>query len=230
MKQRGFDQTSTLLATSCCPDEINRDLDADSLPIGRAFSMGGLAGFPAVGATGVKALAHHVPEGGCVLVICASHVGIDAAGAVGRIRRHGMREGSSACGSAVAAYRFCEAHRGLVGRIAAGDPRAYPAFADPGDAQQNHVQQVPAPSRAPPSRRRRRRPGSRGAVPSRRAGWVDGGRSESPRSSFRASGRAAGAPPVGRRPLPPLALARGYRTRLLRVQFPTVSGPGAGGP
>ena len=104
--------------------------------------MGGLAGFPFVGKTGFGAYMHHVPEGGCMLIICASHVGVDPAGTVGKVHRHGMKDESSACGAAVGAYSFCEAHKDQVEKIAEGDAGVYPAFNDKLDMQQNHIQKV----------------------------------------------------------------------------------------
>ena len=142
LKEHGFDKKNTLLATSCCPDEINRDLDEQTLVIGRAFSMGGLAGFPFVGKTGFGAYMHHVPADGCMLIICASHVGIDATGKVGKVLRHGMKDESTACGAAVGAYSFCNSHKQEVAKIAQGDASVYPAFNDPLDMQQNYIQKV----------------------------------------------------------------------------------------
>ena len=50
--------------------------------------------------------------------------------------RGGMRPGS-----------YCAAHRGELGRIAAGDPEAYPGFRDDLDAQQNYIQKAPPRAR-----------------------------------------------------------------------------------
>jgi hypothetical protein len=142
IENQGYKPEDLLLATSCCPDEINRDLDTELTHFGRAFCMGGLAGFPFVGKTGFGAFMHHVPNGGHMLIVCASHVGIDSEGNIGRLNRVGMEQDSSACGAAVAAYKFCEAHKHELQRVKDGDASIYPAFTDPLDSQQNYIQKV----------------------------------------------------------------------------------------
>lgn len=142
IENQGYKPEDLLLATSCCPDEINRDLDTELTHFGRAFCMGGLAGFPFVGKTGFGAFMHHVPNGGHMLIVCASHVGIDSEGNVGKLNRVGMEQDSSACGAAVAAYKFCEAHKHELQRVKDGDASIYPAFTDPLDSQQNYIQKV----------------------------------------------------------------------------------------
>jgi len=82
-----FDARNTLLATSFCPDEINGAF-SDSLVkrYGESFPLGGLAGVPFVGASGMDAFLHHVPDGGVdgkVLMVFAPHVGIDDEGKLG---------------------------------------------------------------------------------------------------------------------------------------------------
>ncbi|KAJ3194376.1 hypothetical protein HDU82_002480 [Entophlyctis luteolus] len=146
LRRHGFEPKQSLFATSLCPDEINRNLSlAARRSWGRAFTMGGLAGFPFVGRTGFKAFSHHVPEGGEMLVICGSHVGVDIDGSVGRIHRHGMSEPSDACGSAVAAYRNAAKDKfSRCSAIALGDSVAYSGFADKFDVQQSHVQRTVA--------------------------------------------------------------------------------------
>ena len=42
---------------------------------------------------------------------------------------------------------YCAAHQGELGRIAAGDPEAYPGFRDDLDAQQNYIQKAPPRAR-----------------------------------------------------------------------------------
>uniref|UniRef100_A0A7S1NDE8 Limiting CO2-inducible protein B/C beta carbonyic anhydrase domain-containing protein n=1 Tax=Eutreptiella gymnastica TaxID=73025 RepID=A0A7S1NDE8_9EUGL len=138
----GYKNEDVLLATCCCPDEINRDLDGDLTEIwGRPFCMGGLAGFPFVGKTGAKAFMSHVPDGGIMLVIAASHVGIDPEGKVGFVHRLGMRAVSTACGAAIGAYNFCKANIRKLDRIVAGDTSVYPAYHDQHDSQMNYVLQ-----------------------------------------------------------------------------------------
>ena len=147
IENKGFKHENLLIATSCCPDEINRDLDQELSQMGRAFNMGGLAGFPFVGKTGFGAFMHHVPDKGHMLIVCASHVGIDGAGNVGRVNRIGMDSDSSACGAAIAAYKFCEIHSApeQLDKIRRGDPSIYPGFTDELDTQQNYIQKASLP-------------------------------------------------------------------------------------
>lgn len=124
---------STLLATSLCCDEVNRELDLDLSKIyGDHFSMGGLAGFAFGGVTSFGAMAHHIPTGGDCLVVYGPHVGVDADGNVGKINRRGRKSSGACCGSGVAAAGYVDAVR--KGKR---DPSA-PAT-NPLDAQQNFV-------------------------------------------------------------------------------------------
>ncbi len=79
-----------------------------------------------------------------MLIVCASHVGIDAQGNVGKLNRVGMDSDSSACGAAIAAYKFCEKNSepGLLAKICDGDDSVYPGFLDPLDSQQNYIQKA----------------------------------------------------------------------------------------
>jgi len=137
-----IEQKSVLFATSCCPDEINRDLDhVATNQFGRPFCMGGLAGFPFVGKTGFGAFMHHVPDGGIMFILCASHVGIDGDGTVGKVHRLGMKEASTACGAAVGAFAFCKENEAKLTQIEEGDVSVYPKFSDRHDSQQNFIVQ-----------------------------------------------------------------------------------------
>ena len=70
-----------------------------------------------------------------MLIVCASHVGIDQKGTVGKLNRVGMDNDSSACGAAIAAYKFCEKHSQpeQLAKICSGDTSIYPGFSDPLD-------------------------------------------------------------------------------------------------
>jgi len=151
LRDRGFTTTkgskdgNTLFATSCCPDEINRDIEIHQNNIwGRAFTMGGLAGFPFVGKTGLSAFLHHAPTEGKVFIIVASHCGILPHGELGRVKRDGMIHESTACGASVAAYETVKKDPSKAELIANGDATAYPGFSDPLDSQQNYVQKIVA--------------------------------------------------------------------------------------
>ena len=79
-----------------------------------------------------------------MLIVCASHVGIDAHGNVGKLNRVGMDSDSSACGAAIAAYKFCEKNSDpkLLAKISDGDTGVYPSFSDPLDSQQSYIQKA----------------------------------------------------------------------------------------
>lgn len=125
--------SSTLLCTSLCCDEVNRELDEDlSSRYGSNFSLGGLAGFPFGGVTGFGAMAAHIPEGGSCLVVYGPHVGIDADGVVGKVNRRAQKQSSSCCGSAAAAAAY-------VSSVYCGEFSPTDAPKDCIDAQQTFV-------------------------------------------------------------------------------------------
>ena len=101
----GLRKENTLYAESSCPDEINRVDESLSLMFqkrfGSVFQFGGLGGLPLVGPTGFDLFASHVPEGGNVFLMYASHVGWDdESGSCGHVRRRGQRELSLCSGAA----------------------------------------------------------------------------------------------------------------------------------
>lgn len=107
----GYGDT-TLLATSLCCDEVNRELDRDFGKFyGEHFSMGGLAGFAFGGVTSFGAMAHHIPTGGDCLIVYGPHVGVDADGNVGKINRRGRESSGACCGSGVAAAGYVDSVR-----------------------------------------------------------------------------------------------------------------------
>jgi len=88
---------------------------------GEVFPMGGIGGAPFVGKTGFNAFAHHVPDGGHVLVLFGPHVAVSAAGELGKYARVGQKAESAACGAVLAAYaQACADPAGC--RDAAPDP------------------------------------------------------------------------------------------------------------
>ena len=136
LNKHGYSDSNTLLATSLCCDEVNRELEDDLTSIyDYNFSMGGLAGFAFGGVTSFGAMAHHIPHGqgrGSCLVVYGPHVGVDKDGKVGKVNRRGRWHGSGACcGSAAAAAGYCQAVQ------AGATPNSYPT--DPIDAQQTFV-------------------------------------------------------------------------------------------
>lgn len=135
MAANGFDPANTLVATSLCCDEVNRELEAaiqDQFGFGTTFSMGGLAGTPFGGITSFGAFCSHIPDDGSAAVFYGPHVGVDSTGAVGKVDRRGRDGSGSCCGSAVAAA-------GYVASVANGDAAKAAAPTAPTDAQQTFV-------------------------------------------------------------------------------------------
>lgn len=131
--KNGYSDDKTLLATSLCCDEVNRELEDDLTSIYNFnFSMGGLAGFAFGGVTSFGAMAHHIPDNGSCLVVYGPHVGVDKDGAVGKVNRRGRNNGSGiCCGSAAGAAAYCKSVQSGT------DPTPTPV--DALDAQQTFV-------------------------------------------------------------------------------------------
>jgi len=121
---RGYNKDNTLFASSICPDEINvkpgEMIDLMKTRWGENFALGGLAGLPFSGKAGFSAYAHHVPEQGKSFIVFAPHVGVDAGGTVGKIKRDNQGSASTACGAAVGAYKGIMASKGEI--IKSSDP------------------------------------------------------------------------------------------------------------
>mmetsp|Transcript_10827 Transcript_10827/g.16122 ORF Transcript_10827/g.16122 Transcript_10827/m.16122 type:complete len:549 (+) Transcript_10827:171-1817(+) len=112
LQARGYTQQNTLLATSICPDEINSGFVLDMLhtwELPKQFTLGGLAGVPFVGTSGMDAFLHHVPNAnnqlGKVVIVFGPHIGITEDGQVGKIARENQGGASTACGAAIGAYK-----------------------------------------------------------------------------------------------------------------------------
>lgn len=65
--------------------------------------MAGLAGLPFTGKSGFNAFSSHCPKDGNIVVLFAPHVGIDSNGTIGKIRRCGHDDITTACGAAIGA-------------------------------------------------------------------------------------------------------------------------------
>lgn len=108
-----FSKESTLLATSLCGDEVNRDMEDEmrtAIMGGHEqshFTTGGLAGFCFAGVAGFAGMVHHIPVGGNCVVFYGPHVGVDYDGTVGKVNRKGHPMGSgTCCGPANAALAY----------------------------------------------------------------------------------------------------------------------------
>merc|ERR1719482_260379 len=66
LHQKGMTCENTILGTSFCVDEVNRNIEssfANSFST-QYFNLGGLSGFPFAGAVGINTMKSHIPEGG----------------------------------------------------------------------------------------------------------------------------------------------------------------------
>jgi hypothetical protein len=112
-QEHNYNPSNTLWATTICPDEVNHH-DGSLIQIlqqkfgstsSSSFALGGLAGIPFAGISGLSACLHHVPQpNGKLILVGGPHVGITEDGHVGKVIRHGQSHESTACGAANAAY------------------------------------------------------------------------------------------------------------------------------
>ena len=113
LQTNGYEDSKTLLSTSLCCDEVNRELEREFTKIyNYNFSMGGLAGFAFGGVTSFGAFAHHIMDDGSALILYGPHVGVDSDGNVGKVNRRGRVGSGACCGSAAAAAGYCKDVRG----------------------------------------------------------------------------------------------------------------------
>jgi hypothetical protein len=116
-QEMGMTMSHVLLATSVCADDIVFMTDvAGNVETRRAthemlglFEMGGLAGLPFAGKTGVTAFAHHVPDQGAACIVYGPHIGMTDAGQLGKVLRTGQHEESTACGALGVALKHFQA-------------------------------------------------------------------------------------------------------------------------
>ncbi len=109
----GVPLAQVLLATSICADDIVWVSDADgNLETHHAarellgpFEMGGLAGLPFAGLTGMTAYAHHIPDHGAACIVYGPHIGMTDLGQLGKVLRPGQHVESAACGALALALR-----------------------------------------------------------------------------------------------------------------------------
>jgi hypothetical protein len=96
-----------LLATSVCADDVvfitdvagNIETQRTTQETFGLFEMGGLAGLPFTGKTGMTAFAHHVPDHGAACIVYGPHIGMTDDGELGRLLRPGQHEETTACGA-----------------------------------------------------------------------------------------------------------------------------------
>lgn len=117
-----IDMSRVLLATSICADDVIPVRESDT-PLAKRqsklkkdllgpFSMGGLAGIPYSGLTGMLTIAHHIPEGGSALIVYGPHIGMNDEGELGKILRPGQHHESAACGALTLALKHLQSSPG----------------------------------------------------------------------------------------------------------------------
>ncbi|MEZ5254266.1 MAG: hypothetical protein R2689_10465 [Microthrixaceae bacterium] len=112
----GFDPETTLPLVSICRDELTTNFFARvQEQWGPAFTLAGLGGVPALGATGWGAAFAHIPYTsgrGSLLVFGLPHIGIEDDGTVGMTVREGQDSPTSTCGALTAIYDMSQ--RGTI--------------------------------------------------------------------------------------------------------------------
>jgi hypothetical protein len=98
-----IDVSRLVIASCLCSDEVNMPNSAFNSSLAGPFFMGGLAGLPFTGLTGIGAFAHHIPDNGASLIFYGPHIGITDQGELGMIRRARQDHLSSSCGALMAA-------------------------------------------------------------------------------------------------------------------------------
>ncbi len=80
----GILPSQLLLGVSTCVDDIiyTKNFHVHS-EIKGPFHLGGLAGLPFTGIAGLEAFAHHIPDGGTMLLMIEPHIGISEKGGWG---------------------------------------------------------------------------------------------------------------------------------------------------
>lgn len=85
-------------AVSSCSDEINRQIYSISI-LSSKFVLGGIAGYPHTGLTGLNAFAHHISNEQTAFIFFGPHIGITDKGELGKVLRQNQKHYSSSCGA-----------------------------------------------------------------------------------------------------------------------------------
>ena len=89
-----------LLGASLCVDDIIYTKNFRLNPkVKGPFNLGGLAGLPFTGTSGLGAFAHHIPDDGVMLLLIAPHIGYSESKGWGYILRHEQDHASTCCGA-----------------------------------------------------------------------------------------------------------------------------------
>ena len=96
----GISTEKLLLGASTCVDDIIYTKNFHNHPeIKGPFHLGGLAGLPFTGISGLEAFAHHIPDSGAMVLLVEPHVGFSEKGGWGYVLRHEQHESSTCCGA-----------------------------------------------------------------------------------------------------------------------------------
>ena len=95
----GIVTSRLLMAISVCSDENINSIRDSFHVVNGPFFLGGLAGFPHTGLTGMTAFAHHVPDTGVPIILYGPHIGVSATGELGKMRRYQQKHDSGSCGA-----------------------------------------------------------------------------------------------------------------------------------
>lgn len=90
-----------LYAACICPDELNYSVTNFNGHFEKAFCLGGLAGIPYTGKTGMAAYASHIPADGASFIYFGPHVGISSDGSIGHVIREHQHDHTFTCGSLI---------------------------------------------------------------------------------------------------------------------------------
>ena len=89
-----------LIGSSTCVDDIIFTKNFHQHPeVKGPFHLGGLAGLPFTGVSGLEAFAHHIPDGGTMILMIQPHIGLSEKGGWGYILRHEQHGVSTCCGA-----------------------------------------------------------------------------------------------------------------------------------
>lgn len=98
LKEKGVELDQSVVAASICSDEVNNSY-LKSIGAGGDFFLGGLAGLPHTGLTGMTAFSHHIGDNGASILVYGPHIGVDNDGTVGNVLRQGQAKSSNCCGA-----------------------------------------------------------------------------------------------------------------------------------
>jgi hypothetical protein len=96
----GIMSEKMLLGVSTCVDDIIYTKNFHLHPeIKGPFHLGGLAGLPFTGTSGLEAFAHHIPDSGTMVLLVEPHIGYSEKAGWGYVLRHEQHEPSACCGA-----------------------------------------------------------------------------------------------------------------------------------